>query len=71
MAFCSRADDGLTLNAGLVAVIFQGIRTCIARKPYIFVIFQGGGPDPLSPSGFAHEKASRESKSKAAVAENK
>ena len=28
-------------------VIFQGIRTSIAKKPYIFVIFQGG-PDPLS-----------------------
>ena len=24
-------------------VIFQGIRTSIAKKPYIFVIFQGGG----------------------------
>ena len=34
-----------TLNASLVAAIFQGIRTCIARKPYIFVIFQCGGPD--------------------------
>ena len=43
-----RADDGPTLNAGLVAAIFQGIQTCIARKPYIFVCFQGG-PDPLSP----------------------
>ena len=42
------ADDGPTLNAGLVAAIFQGIRTCFARKPYIFVIFQGG-PNPLSP----------------------
>ena len=31
-------------------VIFQGIRTSIAKKPYIFVIFFGeGGPDPLSP----------------------
>ena len=28
-------------------VIFQGIRTSIAKKPYIFVIFQGG-LDPLS-----------------------
>ena len=43
MAFHWRADDGPTLNAGLVAAIFQGIRTSIARKPYIFVIFQGGG----------------------------
>ena len=24
-------------------VIFQGIRTRIAKEPYIFVIFQGGG----------------------------
>ena len=37
-----------TLNAGLAALwIFQGIRTNIAKKPYIFVIFQcvcvGGG----------------------------
>ena len=32
-------------------MIFQGIRTSIAKKPYIFVIFQGGwgGPDPLFP----------------------
>ena len=22
---------------------------CIAKEPYIFVIFQGEGPDPLSP----------------------
>ena len=30
-------------------VIFQGIWTSIAKKPFIFVIFQGwGGPDPLS-----------------------
>ena len=31
-------------------VIFQGIRTTIAKKSYIFVIFKGvGGPDCLSP----------------------
>ena len=48
MAFRWRADDGPTLNPGLVAAIFQGIRTCVAGKPYIFVIFQGGGPDTLS-----------------------
>ena len=37
-------------------VIFQGIQTSIAKKPYIFVIFQGGGLDPLPPhsSGSAH-----------------
>ena len=48
MAFRWRANDGPTLNLGLVAAISQGIWTCIARNPYIFVIFQGG-PDPLSP----------------------
>ena len=35
-------------------VIFNGIRTSIAKKPYIFLIFQGG-TDPLPhPSGSAH-----------------
>ena len=46
MAFRWCADDDPTLNDSLVAVIFQGIRTGITRKPYIFVIFQGRGPDP-------------------------
>ena len=56
MAFHWRVDDALTLNAGLVAAIFQGIRNCIARKPYIFVIFHGGGGvrTPCPPSGTAH-----------------
>ena len=27
-------------------MIFQGIRTSIAKKPYIFLIFQGGGSWP-------------------------
>ena len=36
-------DECPTLNAGFAAAIFQGIRTCIARKHYIYVIFQGGG----------------------------
>ena len=54
MAFRWRADNGPTLNAGLVAVIFQGVRTSIAKKLYIFDIFQGReGPDP-HPSGSAH-----------------
>ena len=58
MAFRWRADAGPILNAGLVAFsIFHGIRTsiAIAKKPYIFVIFQGGWaltPCPLS--GSAH-----------------
>ena len=29
---------------------FQGILTSIAKNLNIFVIFQGGGPDPLPPS---------------------
>ena len=52
MAFRWRADDDPTLNAGLVALLFfQWIRTSIAKKPYIFCDFQGGGgtPDPLPP----------------------
>ena len=38
-------------------MIFQGIRTSIAKKPYIFVIFQGGGgvEPPVLPSGSAHD----------------
>ena len=50
MVFRWHADDDLTLNSGLVALSFKGIRTSFAKKPYIFVIFQGG-PDP---SGSAH-----------------
>ena len=38
-----RVDDGPTLNADLVAVIFEGIRTSIAKKPYIFCDFSGWG----------------------------
>ena len=58
MAFRWHADDGPTLNAGLVAVIFQGTWTCIARKPYIFGIFQGGrdllSPPPPPPLRWSH-----------------
>ena len=43
-------------NAIYSFVIFQGIRTSIATKPYIFVNFQGGGgPDPYPSSGSAHD----------------
>ena len=51
MVFRWRANDGPTLNAGLIDVILQRIRTRIAKKPYIFVIFQGGGSwsPPVSP----------------------
>ena len=44
--------------AGLVALwFFQGIRTSIAKKTYISVIFQegeGGSGPPDTPSGSAH-----------------
>ena len=40
------AEDGPTLNAGLVVCDFKGIRTSIAKEPYNFVIF---------PSGSAHD----------------
>ena len=43
MAFCGRAEDDPTLNAGLVALSFSGIRTSITKNPYMLVIFQGGG----------------------------
>ena len=56
IAFRWRADDGPTLNASLVALC-QGIWTSIAQKPYIDVIFQGGGgsgpPVPTSGSALA------------------
>ena len=53
MAFHWRADDGCFGSFE----IFQGIRTSIAKKPYIFVIFQEGGPDPLppTPAGSTHD----------------
>ena len=48
MAFRWRADDGSTLNAGLV---FRGIRASTAKKACIFEMFRGGGgvriPAPL------------------------
>ena len=54
MVFRLRADDGPTLNAGLVVLqIFKRLRTSIAKKHYIFVIFQGSR-DPCPPSGSAN-----------------
>ena len=43
MAFCWSANDDPPLDAGLVALLFfsGGIGASIAKKPYIFVIFQG------------------------------
>ena len=42
---------GMPMNAQhrMLAAIFQGIRTCIARKPCIFVIFRGGGEGGSGP----------------------
>ena len=50
MAFRWRHDDSPTL----VSAIFQDIRTCIARKSYIFVMFQGVRTHcpPLDPNIF-------------------
>ena len=55
MAFHLRADGGRTLNAGLAVliVIFPGFRASIAKKPYLFLIFQRRF-GPLPPSGYAH-----------------
>ena len=53
MTFHWRGDDSHILNAGFVrgsSVIFQGVHTSNAKKPYMFVIFQELGPDPLSPA---------------------
>ena len=52
MAFRWHADDEPTLNAGLVVLWFQGIRTSIAKKTYNLYfcdLFGGGGSEPLSP----------------------
>ena len=49
IAFCWHADDGLTLNADLVALwFFRGSGPVLLRNP-IFLSFFSGGPDPLSP----------------------
>ena len=45
MAFHWRADGGQTFAWWFV--VLQGIRTSIAKKPFIFVIFRG--PGSLSP----------------------
>ena len=60
MAFRWQDEDGPTLNAGLIAVIVQGIRTVLLRNP-IFLLFSnwgggggGGVRTPSLPSGSAH-----------------
>ena len=45
MVFRWRADDGRFGSF----VIFKGIQTSIAKKPYIFAIFQGGVQPPVPP----------------------
>ena len=47
MAFRWLADDGPTLSAGFV--IYQGIRTSFAKKPFDFVIFREGSRTPAPP----------------------
>ena len=55
MAFRWRADDGLKLNAGLVALcFFQEIWTNIAKKPNIFCDCSGVRTPCPPPSGSAH-----------------
>ena len=39
---------------GMQAGIFVILRSSIAKKPYVFVIFQGGGSRSSDPSGSAH-----------------
>ena len=54
LAFRLRTADDPALNADLIALsFFRGSGPRIAKKPYIFVIFQGES-GPLSPSGSAH-----------------
>ena len=52
MAFRRRADDGLTLNAGFVALwFFRGSGSVSLRNPIFLWLFRGGPPDPApSPS---------------------
>ena len=53
-AFRLRADNGPTLNAGLVACNFSGDLDQYCLETLFFAIFKGG-PDPLSPSGSTHD----------------
>ena len=56
-AFRLRADNGPTLNAGLVACDFSGDLDQYCLETLFFVIFKGGGGGriPCSPSGSAHD----------------
>ena len=48
MTFRWRADDGPTLNAGLVAAIFRGSGSVLLENP-IFCDFSGGSGPPALP----------------------
>ena len=50
MVFRWWANGGPTLNAGLIALWFYNGSKPELLKPFIFVIFQEGCPEPLSPS---------------------
>ena len=50
MAFCWRADDGPTLNAGLVAVIFRGSGPVLLENPIFLWFFRGGGVGSGTPA---------------------
>ena len=60
MAFRWIADEGPALNSGLVAEI----RPSIAKKLYIFVIFQRRSGSPVPTSGPAHGPQLRSSAAK-------
>ena len=55
MAFRWRADDGPTLNAGLVALrFFRGSAPVLLRNPIFLLLFRGSEPPVPPPSGSAH-----------------
>ena len=59
MAFCWLADDGRTLSAGLVAVIFQGSGPVLLYETIYFGNFSGGGGGgsglSVPPTGSVHD----------------
>ena len=56
MAFRWRADDGPTLNAGLVVLRISGdpVQYCYENPYFCDFPGGGGGAEPLPPSGSAH-----------------
>ena len=52
-----REDQNNTKSGPSSSLVFQGIGTRIAKKPFIFVIYQeeGGVRPPVPHSGFMHE----------------